>query len=374
MGQSPSGVGGFGGGGATSSALGGHGGFGGGGGDGYGGGGAGGFGGGGGAACPGCVSNGGAGGFGGGNGAVDGSGGGAGFGGAVFVVGGGTLTFANGGMLNVNGNATSGSAGASDAGTGNADGSGLFLQGSGTLVFSPVAGQSQFLGDVITDETGSAITPPGGYVPGAWGLQKDGAGTLYVDVDTLYTGATTVNNGVFLEAGISVSPVTVNPGGVLASIGAFPSVTSSGTLVPGSYEFPQDNLAVDGALTLQSGALSCFHVGGSPAQSSSITVSLDAKSLSTLGGVARVDFGSTPAIVGNSFTIIRNGSSNNTLSGTFGGLAISPASVEGKLNYVSNGSAITSVNFVVMATDGLFRDGFDGGSNDAPCAAGFAAP
>ncbi len=364
------GFGGFGGGGGTSNGPGAPGGFGGGGGDGYGGGGTGGFGGGGGASCPtGCGGgNGGYGGFGGGTGAADGSGAGAGFGGAVFVVGGGTLSIVNAGAFNADGNVAGGAAGASDAGAGQYAGAGIFLQGSGTLEFSPAAGDFALMDDPVTDETGSAITPPDGYTPGSWGLQQDGAGMVVLDVNTLYTGTTTVNNGVLLDTGISVSPVTVNPGGVLAGTGEFPSVTSSGTLVPGSYQSAQDNFAVVGALTLQSGALTCFHATGSPAASSSITVSLDGKSTSTLAGVARVDFATTPG-VGNSFAIIENGSGNNTLSGSFSGLAISPASVDGQLSYTT-----TEVNFVVTATDGVFRDGFDGGSNDAPCAAGLVTP
>lgn len=75
-----------------------------------------------------------------------------------------------------------------------------------------------------------------------------------------------------------------------------------------------------------------------------------------------MDFSALPA-VGNNYTVIRNGTSNNMLSGTFGGLAIGPANVEGKLGYTP-----TTATFTVTATDGIFRDGFDGGSSATVCA------
>jgi hypothetical protein len=360
------GAGGFGGGGGTAgytTSSGSPGGFGGGGGDGYAGGGAGGFGGGGGAGHF-TGGSGGAGGFGGGNGAADGSGGGAGFGGAVFVAGGGTLSIVNGGMLDLEGSITGGGAGASDAVAGKTGGEGIFLQGGGTLEFSPAAGQTLSMLDFIRDEIGSGIAPPAGYTPQSWGLRMDGAGELFLDAPARngITGTTTINAGVVLDNTGGASPIVVNPGGTLAGIGEFASVTSSGTLIPGSSTFPQTNFYVDGGLTLQGGAVSCFHATGSPAQSSLITVSGDGVSATTLGGVARVDFATTPS-VGNSFRIIANGSSNNTLGGTFGGLAIAPPSVDGRLSY-----SPLEVDFVVTATDGLFRDGFDGGYNAATCA------
>ena len=356
------GFGGFGGGGG-SGGRGSPGGFGGGGGDANNlgsTGGSGGFGGGGGAG----VSVGGAGGFGGGKGAADGSGGGAAFGGSVFVVGGGTLSFANGGMYDTGSGVTSGTAGAADAFGGTSGGAGIFLEGTGTLEFSPAAGQSQLMTDFIADESGTGITPPIGYTPQSWNMQKNGAGTLVLDPPSSndITGITTVNAGVLLDLVGGVSPIVVNPNGTLAGLGNFASLTNSGALVPGTETFPQANFAVNGPTTLQSGGVSCFHATGAPAQSSFITASLDAVSTTTLGGVARVDFSTTPGI-GNSFTIIQNGSGNSTLVGRFGGLAIGPRGIDGRLVY-----STTGVAFTVTATDGIFRDGFDGGDNVAACA------
>ena len=280
----------------------------------------------------------------------------------MFVVGGGTLSITNNGMIDANGVVSGGSSGASDAGLGQAVGGGFFLQGSGTLAFSPAQGKKLSMGDSIADETGSGIAPPSGYSAHFWNVSMSGAGQIdFTENDS--TGTTTINSGIVLDNSIAgLSHVQVASAGTLGGLGLFASVLSSGTLVPGSSAFPQTNFAVEGGLTLQSGVVSCFHVGGSPAHSSSITVSFDGTSPSTLPVVVRVDFAVTPA-VGNNFTIIQNGTSNNTLSGTFGGLAIGPPNVDGKLSY-----SPTAVSFTVTAIDGIFRGGFDGGINAAACA------
>ena len=215
------GFGGFGGGGG-GGGRGSPGGFGGGGGDADNNGspgGSGGFGGGGGVG-PGA---GGTGGFGGGNGATDGSGGGAAFGGAVFVVGGGTLNLTNTGMISTGSNVTNGIAGAADAVAGQTGGAGIFLQGSGSLEFSPAAGQSQIMLDFMADESGTGITPPAGYTPQSWTVQKNGAGTLVLHPSSSnrISGTTSVNAGVLLDIIGGISPIVVHPNGTLAGAGEF---------------------------------------------------------------------------------------------------------------------------------------------------------
>jgi hypothetical protein len=348
------GMGGFGGGGGASNGFGGRGGFGGGGADGYGGGGPGGFGGGGGGHIAGNV---GAGGFGGGNGSTSGGGGGAGLGGGIFVMGGGTLTISGGTTEQILGNVAGGSA-ATGATVGQSAGSGIFLQGGGTLEFSPAVNQTDIMFDFIEDETGSGIPAPGGYVPGSWGLQKDGAGMLFLNPQTGkngYTGPTTINAGIVLDYVGGLSPITVNANGILAGIGDFLSVTSSGTLVPGSTLFPQANFAVENALTMQPGSVTCFHAGSSTGSTSSITVFGTAN----LAGVARMDF-LTAATIGATYPIINGG----TLNGRFGGFKTNLPGIEAKFSY-----SPTQTVFIVTATDGIYNDSFEGGTNDAPCQA-----
>jgi hypothetical protein len=356
-GPTDQGHGGFGGGGGASNGPGGPGGFGGGGADGYGGGGTGGFGGGGGGFVTGAA---GSGGFGGGGGSLGGGassgggGGGAGFGGAVFVVGDGTLTFAGGSSQQLVGTVTGGAA-APGATIGSSAGEGMFLQGSGTLLFMPTAGHTHSMFDRIDDETGSAIVPPIGYTTGHWGLTLNGAGMLFVNPPSQnhFTGPTTINAGTLLDYVGGVSPVTINPSGILAGMGEFPSVTNFGTVVPGAGGFLLSNFAVDGILTMQAGSLACFHAGTAPA-----TSHITSFGTANLGGVARIDFVAAMPSVGDTFTII----DGTTVIGQFAGFHTNPPAVDGQLIYTSS-----QAKFKVTATDGLFRDSFEGGANDVPC-------
>jgi autotransporter-associated beta strand protein len=124
-----------------------------------------------------------------------GGGGGAGLGGAIFVEQGASLTLA--GSLTINGNSVTGGAGGTTtnlqtvAGNpGSAFGAGLFMQGSGTLAFSPGSGSPQTIGDQIFDEFGAVG------VGGSWGINKTGAGTLTLTAANHYTGGTTLTGGV----------------------------------------------------------------------------------------------------------------------------------------------------------------------------------
>ncbi|MEP7336775.1 MAG: putative Ig domain-containing protein [Acidobacteriota bacterium] len=78
---------------------------------------------------------------------------------------------------------------------GSAFGSGLFLQGNGTVSFSPGQGESQTLSNVIADQTGSGGTNGNA---GSWGLSKSGAGTLSLNAANTYTGVTTLNAGTLI--------------------------------------------------------------------------------------------------------------------------------------------------------------------------------
>ena len=106
---------------------------------------------------------------------------GAGLGGAVFVQQGGSLTF--GGNLGVSGNSAIGGLGQNvNGGTtknGLGAGAGLFLQGNGSLVFNPGAGQVQVVNDTIADQNGVPLDAGGNRVGpgGSWSLVKNGEGT-----------------------------------------------------------------------------------------------------------------------------------------------------------------------------------------------------
>src|SRR5438552_17248652 len=110
---------------------------------------------------------------------------------------GGSLTLA--GPLMVNGNTVApgqGGPGAFDSGgNGQAFGSGFFLQGNGTLAFVPGAGQTQYVSDVIADQSGNGGSVVNG-TDGSWSLLKRGAGTLVLaNSSNSYTGATTLDAG-----------------------------------------------------------------------------------------------------------------------------------------------------------------------------------
>lgn len=134
-----------------------------------------------------------------GNYVVGGSG--AGLGGAVFVQQGGSLTL--GGTLGVAGNSAIGGLGQNvNGGTtknGLGAGAGLFLQGNGSLVFNPGAGQVQVVNDTIADQNGVPLDAGGNRVGpgGSWSLVKNGEGTTILFGSTqAYSGGITINGGV----------------------------------------------------------------------------------------------------------------------------------------------------------------------------------
>lgn len=200
------GAGGYGGGGG-GSGIGGAGGFGSGGGGGLYAGGTGGYGGGGGGGFNLGGSSGG-GGFAAGNGgggiSRSAGGGGGALGGGLFVAEGGSLTIASGAISG--GSVTAGAAGAVSGSngtlptSGQAAGSGMFLQGFGTVTFSPTTGNSVTVSDAIVDETGFLAANPGysapvGFTAGAWGLTKTGAGTLTLSSANSYSNGTVLSGG-----------------------------------------------------------------------------------------------------------------------------------------------------------------------------------
>lgn len=202
----------------------------------------------------------GAGGFGGGAGNGEyGAGGGAGMGGAVFVEEGGTLNI--GGSFSVDGGSVQGGT-SSNASNGEGFGSGFFMQGSGTLNFTPGTGQTQTISDAIEDEAGviaGGYVAPAGFGPGGqWRLNKTGDGTLVLTGTNTYTGNTTVDAGTLVVgvggAGSIASNVTVGGAGTLMGTGPVGGVTvqSGGVHAPGNSI---DTQVVNGAYLLQAGSI-----------------------------------------------------------------------------------------------------------------------
>jgi autotransporter-associated beta strand protein len=180
-----------------------------------------------------------------------GGGGGAGLGGAVFVQQGGSLTLA--GSFSVNGNIVTGGNGgqaglgesnakpATTGGQGAAFGSGMFLQGNGTLTFTPGSNLSQSISDVIADQTGVGGT---GANAGSWRLRLNGAGTLVLAVADTYSG------GTIIDAGL----LRLGSGGSLASGGDL--IINGGTFdLNGRNQIVGDLSGAGGALALGSGTL-----------------------------------------------------------------------------------------------------------------------
>jgi autotransporter-associated beta strand protein len=367
------GFGGGGGGGAAGPGDGGAGGFGGG-----GGGsrdvvaGAGGYGGGGGGSYFATAS---AGGFGAGNGTTTTAtlygigGGGAGMGGAIFVMQGGSLAVA--GTLTVNGNSVTG--GTSDVGgNGQAFGSGFFMQGSGTLNFTPGAGQTQTNADVIADEAGvvaAGYTPPAGFgALGSWGLTVSGGGTLALSGANIYAGSTTIVSGttLALSGGGSISNSSVvNANGTFDISGssfAFNPITSlagSGTVLLGG-----NGLAITGGFTEFSGAIN--GTGGLEIFGGTQTLS----GVNAYSGVTQINSGATLALkaggsIANSFFVrfraIAGGVATFDISQTNNGATVAGLLDLTGVGVVSLGSKTLTLNNNVAPFKGVLQDGGIGG-------------
>jgi autotransporter-associated beta strand protein len=87
---------------------------------------------------------------------------------------------------------------AGSASDGSAFGAGFFLNGSGTIRFSPTIGHTERVFDAIDDEAGvvaKGYTPLAGFTPGSYSLVKSGLGTLVLSADNAYSGGTILKLG-----------------------------------------------------------------------------------------------------------------------------------------------------------------------------------
>jgi autotransporter-associated beta strand protein len=129
-------------------------------------------------------------------------------GGAVFVMAGANLTIVGKGSL-AGGSVQGGNAGAGGTG-GQAFGGGMFLQGSGTIRFSPGLGQTEHVFNFIKDEAGvvaNGYTPPAGFTPGNYSLIKSGLGNLVLSADNAYSGGTTLKAGTLDLAAVGAAGI-----------------------------------------------------------------------------------------------------------------------------------------------------------------------
>ncbi|QKC95896.1 autotransporter outer membrane beta-barrel domain-containing protein [Mesorhizobium sp. NZP2298] len=108
--------------------------------------------------------------------------------------------------------------------------------------------------------TGTTLTV-NGELSGAGGLYKEGAGTMVLNGDSIYTGRTTVDSGkLVVEGSLGNTETTVNSGGTLGgsgSIGGAVIVADGGTLAPGS----SPGTLTIGSLSLSSGSTLDYELG-----------------------------------------------------------------------------------------------------------------
>jgi autotransporter-associated beta strand protein len=133
-------------------------------------------------------------------------------------------------------------------------GSGIFLQGTGTVTFSPASGQSQTVSDVIADEAGSF-----GSSGNAWALTKTGAGTLTLTGTNTFSGGTNINGGTLAVSANSTGAASGGlsfDGGTLQYLAGFSSARNV-TLNSGGGTFDTNgNSATLAGTIFGTGALS----------------------------------------------------------------------------------------------------------------------
>jgi autotransporter-associated beta strand protein len=242
-------------------------------------------------------------------------------GGAIFVMDGGSLTAH--GSITITGDTVVAGANSSSALDGSAFGAGLFLNGNGTILFSPRRGQREHVSDAIDDEAGvvaNGYSPPGSFTPGSYSLIKSGLGTLILSADNALSGATTVARGTLtINGSIVHSTSTVDARATLSGHGTTGNTTvlGGGILSPG----PSTAILHTGNLVLDPHAHFAVQLGGaSPGRHG--YDQLDVTGTVNLTG-AKLDLSLLGAFQGHSgetFDIINN-DGIDPVNGHFAGLA-----------------------------------------------------
>jgi autotransporter-associated beta strand protein len=238
-------------------------------------------------------------------------------------------------------------------------GSGLFLM-SGVNTTFDIAG-SYTVSDAIGDDSATSLPSGNGYTAGngaGAAITKQGTGTLILSGADTYAGTTEVNNGILRVTGsIAGSLVDVAASGILTGDGATGAIDSAGTIAPGTKTNAQGSLTSSG-LTLEAGALSCFHALGSSNASSYLNII----GAANVNGIARIDFATGPS-VGTMYTLLQA----TLVTGTFAGFETNMPNLDGDLSYTS-----TAVTFTVSSSDVIFQNGFEQSASDSPCVEAFA--
>jgi autotransporter-associated beta strand protein len=264
-----------------------------------------------------------------------GGGGGAGMGGAIFVMSGGTLTF--GGAFSINGTTVTGGAGGSGATNGGAFGSGLYLQGNGIVLFNQAAGQTATISTDIADETGLIGPGPG---LGQWGIDKEGAGTLVLTGNNIYTEGNFVGGGT-LQINTSQN---IGSGGVALMNGTSLDILATCTFFNPLFldGLPTVSIA-PGQQVTWSGQIADFASNpGSLVVSGGGTLTVDNPTNSYTGGTV---------VRGNSTMEI---SSDGALGAASGNVALGDSSSGGTLRFLTGSAFSSNRKYTLGAGGGTF--------------------
>lgn len=180
-------------------------------------------------------------------------------------------------------------------------------------------------GDAKVDTAGYDVTL-GGHLSGPGGLNKLGAGKLYLNAYNSYMGPTTISAGT-LAVNFVTGPnrltgmFAVNSGGTLSGSGityGVVSVNAGGTLAPGNAMLAQGNgpgiLTINNQVSFQPGSTFSIEVNGLTAGSK--YNQLNTTGPVVLNGSLTVSFGSfTPA--GNDILFLVNNTGSGTITGLF---------------------------------------------------------
>jgi autotransporter-associated beta strand protein len=181
-------------------------------------------------------------------------------------------------------------------------------------------------------------------ISGTGAVTQSGSGTTTVGSTQTYTGATTINAGIFLVTGSThaSSAVAVNSGGTLKGTGTINgtiTVASGGTVGPGLTGVAIGQLNVVNA-TLQSGSTVSVDLDGTTPTFDKINSAAGTITLAGNLTVATL----TNAALGKVYTIIGAA----TVTGTFNGLAdnatFTAATRTLRVNYTSTTVTLTDVN------------------------------